>query len=564
MRFWLSLFCFAVALNILVGLPEWPGVLAGQLNDPDSYMRLVRIYDGVRAGHLTNLVAGVVIEWSRLMDAGLWGLAAPLAVFVAWKPAIFAAGVVSGPLIAGAFAVALAFVADPFVARRFLWILPPAVAVLPALANYAAPGVVTHHVLLLVLIALTAGCVARADLRETGWNFLAGVCGGFAVWLTPETMPFVLFCFGLSFVRWLERPVGVGLAACGAGFVDVLGFGFAIDPPVGGYGVLETDRLSIVFVALGLAVFLAGVLAWRLEGVEDRRLRRAAGFFGAVLLLGGWLAAFPAVAAGPYGLLSATDTKLFFGVIGEMQPAGPTPTSFADLWPGVLGVAIAAGICVGRRDFGWWYGLAGLVLAFGLGVKFLRFAPVSSAAGAVLVVLALQKLSARWAERPSRAALARVCLVALLFVVPFLPAWADRGAAGQTSGAVCDVQAFAPALAAAAGKTVLADVNDSPELLWRSDTVPVGALYYHGAAGFLRLRAAWRAPGAGASEPAAVRASGAQFVLACPKAGRTLLVADLPKTTLWDAVVSGAPPSWLHLVATGPGGFVLYKIAPGG
>jgi hypothetical protein len=563
MKFWFLLFSAAVALNIIVGLPQWPGVLAGHLNDPDSYMRLVRIYDGVHAGHLTNMVSGVVVEWSRLMDAGLWALAAPLAAVLDWKPALFAAGVASGPLIAGLFAVALAFVAEPFVARRFLWIMPPATALLPALKNYAAPGVVTHHILLLALIALTAGCVARADRHDTGWNFLAGVCGGFAVWLTPETMPFVLLCYGLLFARWLERPDGVGLAACGAGFVDVLGFGFAIDPPVGGYAVVETDRLSIVFVALGLAVFLAGVLAWRLERLADRRLRRAAGLFGALLLVGGWLALFPKVAAGPYGLLDAAQAAAFFGVIGEMQPAAATPTSFGDLWPGILGLVIAASICARRRDWAWWYALAGLVLAFVLGVKFLRFAPVSTAAGAVLAALALQKLSAHFADRPVPAALARVSLVALLFVAPYLPAYAHRGAAAQTAAPACDLRAFAPALAPAAGTIVLADVNDTPELLWRSDVVPVGSLYHHGIAGFMRLRAAWRAPGAGAAAPGAVTTTGARYVLACWGAGRTLLVADLPKTTLWDALTTGTPPPWLRPVASASGDR-LYKIIPGG
>jgi hypothetical protein len=273
-------------------------------------------------------------------------------------------------------------------------------------------------------------------------------------------------------------------------------------------------------------------------------------------LLGAWLALFPAVAAGPFGLLSAADARAFFGVIGEMQPAGPTPTSFADLWPGVLGLAIAGGMCAGRRDFAWWYGFFGLLMVFGLGVRFLRFAPVSSAAGAVLVALALQKVSARFG---GRAPAARVGLVALLFLVPFVPAFAHRAAAAPAPAA-CDLQAFTPALGVAAGKTLLADVNDTPELLWRTSVVPVGSLYHHGIAGFLRLRAAWRAPGAG-PEPAAVRAAGVQFVLACPGAWRTLLVADLPKTTLWDAVTSGPPPGWLQLVpGSVAGGYRLYRV----
>ena len=236
MRFWVWLFLAGAALNIVVGLPGWPAALAGHLNDPDSYMRLERIFQGVQAGHLTNFVArdgpgsGVLVEWSRLMDAALWALAAPVALFLGWKGALLFVGIATGPLIAGLLGLSLAFVAEPFVARRFLWLLPVASALLPALANYAGPGVVTHHVLLLALLALTAGCVARADRYDTAWNFLAGAAGGFAIWLTPEAMPFVLLCYGLPFLRWLQRPAGAGLAACGAGIFDVLCFGFALDP----------------------------------------------------------------------------------------------------------------------------------------------------------------------------------------------------------------------------------------------------------------------------------------------------------------------------------------------
>jgi hypothetical protein len=464
--------------------------------------------------------------------------------------------------MAGLLAVALAFVAEPFVARVFLWILPAAVAVLPALENYAQPGVVTHHVLLLVLVALTAGCVARADTYDTGWGFLAGLCAGFGVWLTPEAMPYGLLCFGLLFLRWLKRPVGAGLAACGAGFIDVLGFGFAIDPPAGGYGVVEIDRLSVVFVALGLAVFCIGILCWRIEAVADLRLRRAAAAAGAVALLGAWLALFPGVAAGPGGLLGPADAKLFFGVIGEMQPVRATASSFAAMWPGIMGLAIAAAFCLARRDWGWWYGLAALAITFALGVKFVRFLPVPAAAGAVLVVLALQAISARYADRPRLLPVMRVALVCLLLAVPYLPADAHRPAAGGIPSAACDLGASTQALQRASFAIVLADVNVTPELLWQSDDIAVGSLYHHGIAGFLRLRAAWRAPGNSAVEPDAVRQTGARFVLACAGAGRSGLVADLPKTTLWDAVTTGTAPPWLVPLMSSYDGYRLYAVAP--
>jgi hypothetical protein len=119
---------------------------------------------------------------------------------------------------------------------------------------------------------------------------------------------------------------------------------------------------------------------------------------------------------------------------------------------------------------------------------------------------------------------------------------------------------FAPALGVAAGKIVLADVNQTPELLWRSKILTVGSLYHHGVAGFLRLRAAWRAV-PGSAEPPEVAATGAQYVLFCSGAGRTDLVADLPQATLWDALLAGHPPPWLSLSAADQKtGWRLYQI----
>ena len=195
------LFLIAAGLNILLGLHDWPSVLAGSLNDPDSYMRLLRLEQGIHAGHLVVVVArddsgaGVMVEWSRLLDMLLWAMALPWVAFLGWHKALYIAGVALGPLSVGALGAVLAWVAEPFAARRYLWTAAVAAAVLPGVLTFAVPGVVHYHILLLVLIAATVGFVARAWQDDIGYGFLAGISGGFAIWLTPETMPFVLMAF---------------------------------------------------------------------------------------------------------------------------------------------------------------------------------------------------------------------------------------------------------------------------------------------------------------------------------------------------------------------------------
>ncbi|HEY1856078.1 hypothetical protein [Acidocella sp.] len=164
------LFLLAAGLNVLVGAHAWPAVLAGSLNDPDSYMRLLRVEQGIRAGHLLLVVArddsgaGVMVEWSRLLDLLLWLMATPFAPWLGWHRALFVAGVMLGPLGVGALGATLAWVAAPFARRGHLWLAAVAAALLPGVAVFAVPGVVHYHILLLALIALTVGFAARA------WN----------------------------------------------------------------------------------------------------------------------------------------------------------------------------------------------------------------------------------------------------------------------------------------------------------------------------------------------------------------------------------------------------------
>jgi len=277
---------------------------------------------------------------------------------------------------------------------------------------------------------------------------------------------------------------------------------------------------------------------------------------GGAALLGAWLALCPGVALGPFGLMSRVEAREFFGVIEEMRRAGWDAVSFEQLWPGFCGVVIAAGFLAVRRNWAWAYGVAGLVVVLGLGVAFLRFAPVSAAAGAVLMVLALQEISARFAAREVVAAGGRIFVLVAVLLVPVLPALAHGKAAkaAGVSGGSCDIAPFAAAMAPAAGKMVLADVNDGPEWLWRTRIFVVGGLYHHGIDGFLAARADWRAP-------AAVPSPDVDYVVFCAGAGRSGLVGDLPKTTLWDALLARRVPGWLQPVAADKAtGWTLYEV----
>lgn len=582
---YLLLFLLSTGLNILIGLHGWPSVLAGSLQDPDSYMRLLRIQQGIKAGHLlTNVAgdqsgAGVMVEWSRLLDIIIWLLAAPMAPFIGWHKALFAAGVALGPLGVGWLGVSLAWAVEPVSLRRHLWAAAVAAAILPALASVSLPGVVHYHIALLALIALTAGCVLRA-LREDRWfGFLAGVAGGFAIWMTPETMPFVLMAFAALALRWLKLPNATTLLATGAGCFDVLALGFFVDPPAGGYAVPEIDRLSLVYLVLGLILLASAAVLSRLP---LKPWRAKLGVVIMALPLLGWIIAFPGVIEGPAGLLPPQQAQAFFTFIQEqMRPSGLDLIVF--LLPGAWAVLYAAlrawqerkpsvaGLVdipmfgpPSRTPLAWAYIALCAAVALWLGANYLLFTSLSAGFAAALLPVALSGIEAK---RGSFAAAKRVGLLAVILLTPFLAARAE----GQTSTpstpskakAVpsCNLLGIAPLLAQATGRVVLAQPEDTPELLYRAHIFTVGSLYHHGIAGFMKDRAAWRAS-PGSTPPAAVAATGANYVLFCPEVGRYRLVSDLPNKTLWDALNKAAPPAWLRAVGHNQNGWVLYKIVP--
>ncbi len=559
-RQYIWLFLLGAVLQMVVGAAGWREVLAGSLDDPDSYMRLLRILQGVQQGYLVNQVArdgpgaGVTVEWSKLLDGLLWLMALPLAPIFGWRQALFTAGVALGPLGAGCLSVAVAFAARPFSRTRWLWAAPLTVAVLPAIETFDGVGVVHYHILLLALIGATGGFVARAWDGDTGLAFMAGLSGGFAIWLTPETMPFVLMAYAALFLRWLTVPIGAVMAACGAGCFDVLGFGFAVDPPQGGYAAVQIDRLSIVYVVLGLCLLSGGLMLWRLR---DRKRRRVIGIAVLGGLLLGWMAVFPGVVLGPYGVMNAADRHLFFGVMQELQPVTNSRELVLYLLPGVLAVAYCVFKAWRGRLWVWLYAAVCGLVALVLGQRFILFVEFSGGFAAVLLPIALHDAARHYAARPVAVWLAPMTVLLAVLLLPRLPALAHgRHVPARPIASSCNLRQIAALLAPAAGAVVLAPVEDTPEILWRSQVQTVGSFYQHGVAGYLRAWAAFRSAPA---DDTAVLKTGARYVLICPGV-RYRLVADLPPVTLWDRLNTGQPPPWLVLKASNAAGFRLYEV----
>src|ERR1700722_2252076 len=103
-----------------------------RLIDPDSYMRIVRIRDGLQTGWFTHLVAndnagrGTVVYWSHLLDAVVLTLWMPLRLVWSDSSALFLAAAITGPLFAMLLSVVVVWAAAPLMGsdRAWLWIGP--------------------------------------------------------------------------------------------------------------------------------------------------------------------------------------------------------------------------------------------------------------------------------------------------------------------------------------------------------------------------------------------------------------------------------------------------------
>jgi hypothetical protein len=559
------LLCFllGVLLTSLLGLSQSQAVLNGALLDPDSYMRLVRLHDMVAAHATLQGVArdasgaGTVLAWSHLLDSILLLAAWPLGWFLSPEESLRWAGILLGPLSVGGLCAGIAWACAPLTDRAWRWTTPILAASYAPIVDYGFPGVIHHHILLAVTSTMTLGWAFRAVRGGASAGWQAGVWAAIGLWFSPETMPFTLMALGALGLAWLtERPtriVGRSLRAMGSALVLLVALIVVVDPPHGGVWAPQIDRVSIVYVWMGLACCGIGWGAWALDrtSVTDTR-RTALGGGLAILLLGAWILSSPALLLGPSGLLTPAQSHAFFGIIAEMAPPDTLTDFLSAALPGILGAIVVLAMAIRHRTVVWWYAVCCSLVVVALGLAHFRFDTYGAVLAAGALPVALSQRRSRWFLRIGGAA--------IFLLVPLAGLWAASGSDDDDDDdAVCSVQAESPLLASFSGRVVLADVDDTPELLYRTGVLTVGSLYHTDIAAFMRLRAAWRSR-ASPVEPEAVRATGAVAILACPGAARAALVQDLPPATLFDQLNQDQPPPWLVRVGRGADGSALYRI----
>jgi len=279
-----------------------------------------------------------------------------------------------------------------------------------------------------------------------------------------------------------------------------------------------------------------------------------------------WLVLFPAILAGPEGLLSLDVARIFLGRIAEMQPIRSAGEAVAFLGGGVLAALAAGIIAVRARSPVWAFATICGVLLLVLASRYRRFATYPEViALAILPIIASAFDSTFWNQRQGLRSTIRVASVAMFMLLLPTAVLIDSNATEMPTASVgpnCDSRVLQEAMRPYAGQIVLADPGETPGLLYWTKVLTVGSLYTipYNVDAFLRLLAALSSLPSD-TVPDAVRATHANLVLVCRRAGRSLLVVDLPPDTLLDRLMAGHPPPWLAPVdAPDALPYRLYKI----
>ncbi|NNG02896.1 MAG: hypothetical protein HKM95_02190 [Inquilinus sp.] len=488
----------------------------GDLSDPDAYMRLNRVVHLWESGAWFDPVYprisppdGHVQHWTRPMDMVLLAGALVGAPFVGFEKALFGWSVAISPLMQLPTLLALVWAAAPLVQRSRLWLVSILFVIQPAALLTFLIGRPDHNALLILCFVLSIGLTIRLLLQpERRRNAaLAGVVAALALWISMETLLFVVVGIAVPGVFWVlgDRRLAQAMLAHAAALLGTLLLVLLLERGIGRLAVVEFDQTSlahVVLFAINLVFWSLIYGAGRLPVIDRRPIGRVAvgALAGSAALAALWLLV-PGFFASPLAGVDPLYRDVRLVNIQEFQPI----IRLTDLWSGEaagaigrlllwLGIGVVAIPYVLRKvwtaagpERAAWSLLAALAVVFiPLAVGQVRWAAYAEIAMVIPYAVAVGGVVA-WLrsfsfEGPLMMT-ARACIVAGACVWYFLPvsivgpADAEEGEGeGVVAGdrrATCPLRPLTAFLSDPDGlgareERVLAFVDFGPELLYRT------------------------------------------------------------------------------------------------
>ncbi len=552
-------------------------VVQGGFYDGDSYawlLRTTRLYE--TGGWLDNSLPranapyGGSLHWTRLFDALLIALSAPLIPLLGFGKALYWAGAVIGPVLHMAAAVALVWAVMPVLGRANAHVAGILTAGQFGILGYATIGHADHHLLLGLLTILALGFVIRAQIASSGHQRAAFLAGGFlalALWVGPDALIFLALCLLATGLAWLSGvPGGVGKNVhFTLGLTLGLALALLIERGAAGYGDVEYDRLSILHLTLAALLGLFWIAVRRAGGLVCsgvvRRFFVALAGVGAIASVMWFL--YPKILLGPLGGVDP-DLLYYWGDISEFAPIEDIPRLLLYLGGGLF----AAPWALWRARMEWngahrwpWLLIAGGVFIYlALGVNWAR----GSLCAGIFIAILVADLIGRADEVIAARLAGTAKVLALTAVAAFLAVGPMAAGAGGLYGKLnsdegkraasgfCPLQGMTRYLNeppwSGPGRAILASPNFGLEILYRTGHKILGTLHHRNAAGILDTVKIF-----GGNDDAEVlrlvRRRRIELILICLNSGSDGYIRGrADERILYRRLEKGSPPAWLKEV----------------
>jgi len=588
----IPIWAYALVTGFMAGvhLAWWffgqPPVTEGILADGDSYARLVRVehlletnawFDSTFPG--SNAPFTDTFHWTRPFDVLLIGLASPMLLFLDLKQALFWSGILISPVIHILLAIALAWAVRPILGVAGACAAGVLTGLQIGLMSFAAAGRADHHMLFLLLVALSLGVLIRAvrdtenSQQKAAWSSVPLAAG---IWVGPETLLYIVLCQAVLGLGWLVRGGRewrrVNLIFSSALTVTVA-IAILLERGFSGYTVVEFDRVSIVhllFVGL-LTVYWGLVISLGAALNRSPVLRVIAAIVGGGIFAGVLESVFPGFLSGGFAAIEP-EMLVYLKLTNEYQSVTDLPNLLAIFGAAVLAVPWALWKTWSERSssgiWAWVLVTVPLVIYVGFGLTWGRWSLYAGLFMAIAVAglasTVESAVKARW-EGAVRTAI----LVPAVFLIVAGPVGAGVLAVEdkekQDTKPTCRIKDVADFLSAPPlgkeSRIVLASPNYGPELIYRTPHRAVGSLLHRNKDGMLDTVGIL-----GGSDETKItdliRQRGIELILVCGDGGsNAYLSLSGAKDTLYKHLLRAQAPSWLENVALPvESGFHLYRV----
>jgi len=481
-----------------------------QLWDTDSYMRLVRVeqlqithdwYDATIPR--SNWPYGETLHWSRLLDIILFVGASIAAPIFGSKAALFWWGMYLGPVVHIGSLAALFWAAAPLfksdgILRLGLIFLGQA-----GIWSYCYIGRPDHHGILLLLFILLLGCCVR--MVNEGFNpqqsgAYAGLIAAAAMWVSVESIIAVFLVLGVLTLLWVwryDQYAGSARIFCLLLVVGSILF-MTLETPPSNMVAIIYDKLSMVHVVFFAFIYLFWVQAsWFACNKSVWRAGTVAVFSVLLDLVVSWL--FPGFLRGPFAEIDPRIIPIWLDKVKEVQPLLIfSRNGFAQmiLYLGPLIVCLPYGIYLLSKRYSnfprvWLVYLVGLALYVPLSLFQVRWAAYAEAVMVFPVASNLnhcinfiEKQCSRIIQIWARIAFTLLfCLFSLGFGVSMSSSEVEQSvSATNVSRFLSEPNTFG-----ATPKTILANIDFGPELLYRTPHRVVATPYHRNGDGIIFL-----------------------------------------------------------------------------